>query len=55
LQIYDFDTEIVLYYTEAYDKILQVEIEDDAIYYLAEKGGMKQLIKLYEMENNIKI
>ena len=36
LCIYDFETELVLYWTQPVTAILQVEIENDAIYYLAE-------------------
>ena len=40
--------------------ILHLEIEEDAIYYLAENVGpggqsTKSLYKLYEQENNMKI
>ena len=60
LSIYDFKNGITLYWTNAHASILEVEIENDAIYYLAENstGGDKTervLVKLYEMEDNVKI
>ena len=60
LCIYDFDTELVLYWTNTHTSILHVEIEEDSIYYLAENVGpggqsTKSLFKLYEQENNMKI
>ena len=59
LVIYDFTNGITVYWTTSHSKIIDIEIEDDAIYYLAEnvtgKQATKVLCKLYEMENNVKI
>ena len=60
LSIYDFRNGITLYWTNAHASILEVEIENDAIYYLAENNATgdkteRVLVKLYEMEDNVKI
>ena len=48
-----------MFWYNKHAKILQVEIEKDAIFYLAENAtGSKRekvLFKLFEMEDNIKI
>jgi len=56
LQIYDFANGITSYWTTSHTKIMQVEIEDDAVYYLAQNSNNSiVLCKLYEMEDNVKI
>jgi L-cysteine desulfidase len=56
LQIYDTDNNITLYWTTSHSKIIQIEIEDESIYYLAQNAnGQIVLCKLYEMEDNVKI
>lgn len=63
--IYDFANKLTVF-CQTYPKVLFVEVEDDAIYILVEvpvPGGpkgqppamQKQLFKLYEMEDNVKI
>ena len=61
LSIYDFKNKITLFWTTTHGNILHgcLEIENDAIYYLAQNvvNGRyeRELIKLYEMEDNVKI
>lgn len=59
LFIQDLVNEITLYWYTKHTRILQVEIEKDAIFYLAENVTGKRiervLCKLYEMEDNVKI
>ena len=56
LQIYDLQNGITSYWTTSHSRILQVEIEEDAIYYLAvNPNNQVVLCKLYEMEDNVKI
>ena len=61
LSIYDFKNKITLFWTTTHGTILDgcLEIENDAIYYLAQNvvNGRyeRELIKLYEMEDNVKI
>ena len=65
LAIYDFANKLTVF-CQSYPQVLFVEIEEDAIYLLAAipaPGGargaapvmQKQLFKLYEMEDNVKI
>ena len=55
----DLLNDITVFWNNKHFKILQVEIEKDAIFYLAENAmGSKRervLFKLFEMEDNIKI
>ena len=60
LSIYDFRNKIIQYWTNQHAQILEVEIENDAIYYLAENSSSpdkteRVLVKLYEMDDNVKI
>ena len=59
VSIYDFANRLTVY-CQSFPQVLFVEVEDDAVYVLAAtgvKGGQmqKQLHKLYEMEDNVKI
>lgn len=58
VSIYDFANRLTTY-CQSFPEVLFVEVEDDAIYVLTEspgRGGVqKQLFKLYEMEDNVKI
>jgi len=64
LSVFDFANKLTVFW-QSFSKVLFVEVEDDAIYVLVEvpapgaKGpnppGVKQLFKLYEMEDNVKI
>lgn len=65
LSIYDFANKLTVF-CQSYPQVLFVEVEEDAIYLLAAipaPGGprgaapimQKQLFKLYEMEDNVKI
>lgn len=59
LFVQDLQNDITVFWNNKHNKILQVEIEKDAIFYLAENAiGSKRekvLFKLFEMEDNIKI
>ena len=56
LQIYDFANGITSYWTTSHSRIMQVEIEEDAVYYLAANANNQVVYcKLYEMEDNVKI
>lgn len=59
LFVQDLLNDITVFWYNKHTKILQVEIEKDAIFYLAENAtGSKRekvLFKLFEMEDNIKI
>ena len=60
MSVYDFANKLIVFW-QSFSKVLFVEVEEDAIYLLVEapgvKGaaGQKQLFKLYEMEDNVKI
>ena len=59
MSIYDFANKLTVY-CQTFSKVLFVEVEDDAVFVLveaAQKGAhpQKQLFKLYEMEDNVKI
>jgi len=56
---YDFQNKLTVFW-QTYPQVLFLEVEDDAIYLLTAgqgKGGVvsKQLHKMYEMEDNVKI
>lgn len=57
--VQDLANDITVFWQNKHNKILEVEIEKDAIFYLAENvSGSKRekvLCKLFEMEDNIKI
>jgi len=59
LFIQDLVNDITLFWNNKHNKILQVEIEKEGIFYLAENvvGNRREkvLCKLYEMEDNVKI
>lgn len=59
LFVQDLLNDITVFWYNKHNKILQVEIEKDAIFYLAENvvGSKREkvLLKLFEMEDNIKI
>jgi hypothetical protein len=59
LFVQDLNNDITVFWNNKHNKILELEIEKDAIYYLAENvTGPKRekvLCKLFEMEDNIKI
>ena len=59
LFIQDLVNNITLFWNNKHTRILFLEIEKDAIFYLAEnvtgKRSEKVLCKLYEIEDNIKI
>ena len=59
VSIYDFQNRLTVY-CQSFPQVLFVEVEEDAIYVLTAQPGkagivQKQLFKLYEMEDNIKI
>ena len=57
LFVQDLYNDITVFWNNKHNKILEVEIEKDAIFYLAENGTKREkvLCKLFEMEDNIKI
>ena len=61
LSIYDFKNKITLFWTTTQGNIMHgcLEVENDAIYYLTQNYVNnrieRELIKLYEMEDNVKI
>lgn len=59
VSVYDFQNKLTVFW-QTYPQVLFLEVEDDAIYLLTAgqgKGGVvsKQLQKMYEMEDNVKI
>lgn len=59
VSVYDFQNKLTVFW-QTYPQVLFLEVEDDAIYLLTAgsgKGGIvsKQLHKMYEMEDNVKI
>ena len=58
VSIYDFQNRLTTF-CQSFPQVLFVEVEDDAIYVLTAQPGkagvQKQLFKLYEMEDNVKI
>ena len=59
LFVQDLPNDITVYWFNKHQRILQVQIEKDAIFYMAEnvQGSRKEKVicKLFEMEDNIKI
>ena len=56
LCVYDFANSICSFYSQGSTRIVQVEINDNDIYFLAQNpNGQMVLTKLFEMEDNVKI